>query len=427
MEIKDYSIQIFEYMDKVYSLYCVKKWIYKDSILVVDFYYSGVKFALDIYIENNKICLDVVSRDAKNLIFSLNKKRVLNEASYSSLTKDLPKTIKNVFSFIDKKYDFKISLIIPVYKREDLIKTCVDSINKQTLNKKLFEVIFVDDFSPDKSILTIEKLINKSINYKILRRPINSGSASAPRNDGILAAKGKYIYFLDSDDYLFPYALKNMLESAEKSNSDLVYVKYDGDKGRSWGKRPFTKGNVSNANIVENHLVRSLMCSKLVLNNILKKNDIFFPIDVRIGEDRIYMMNVLSHVKKICILGDMPYYYITNHDGDKLTILPSNLKHDFEVVSRGFKFIYFSNMHINDKINFFSSWMNVVLEAYILGKLKSVRHPLESKRKYFENIYREFYLYKDLHSKKSIYEEFYDIYEFFINNDFESCCKLAIK
>lgn len=66
------------------------------------------------------------------------------------------------------KYD--VSIIVPVYNRENLIKPCIDSINAQTLDKSRWEVIFVDDASTDGSVEVIEKLINENINYRIIKR-----------------------------------------------------------------------------------------------------------------------------------------------------------------------------------------------------------------------------------------------------------------
>ncbi|HED6130499.1 TPA: glycosyltransferase family 2 protein, partial [Campylobacter coli] len=68
------------------------------------------------------------------------------------------------------KYD--ISIIVPVYNRENLIKPCINSINAQTLDKSRWEVIFVDDASTDRSIEVIEELIDKNINYKIIKREV---------------------------------------------------------------------------------------------------------------------------------------------------------------------------------------------------------------------------------------------------------------
>ncbi|MCV5359790.1 glycosyltransferase family 2 protein, partial [Escherichia coli] len=78
----------------------------------------------------------------------------------------------------------------------------INSLNNQTINKDRFEVVFIDDCSSDKSIAAIEYNISPDINYRIIRREVGSGNASTPRNEGIKSAKGRYIFFMDSDDYI---------------------------------------------------------------------------------------------------------------------------------------------------------------------------------------------------------------------------------
>ena len=144
-----------------------------------------------------------------------------------------------------EQYD--VSIIVPVYNREEIIKPCIESINSQTYDKSKWEVIFVDDASTDNSINTIESLIDKSINYRILKRPIGSGNASAPRNEGIKASSSKYVFFLDSDDYIDSELLENGMAMALKNDSDIVYVKLGGPRGTN--KRAFRKAFVDDADI----------------------------------------------------------------------------------------------------------------------------------------------------------------------------------
>ena len=129
-----------------------------------------------------------------------------------------------------EKYD--VSIIVPVYNRENLIKPCIESINSQTYDKSKWEVIFVDDASKDKTIETIETLIDKHINYRILKRPVGSGNASAPRNEGIKASLGKYVFFLDSDDYVDSQLLENGMAMALKN--DLPHQKWTPQEASGW-------------------------------------------------------------------------------------------------------------------------------------------------------------------------------------------------
>lgn len=117
-----------------------------------------------------------------------------------------------------KMYD--ISVIIPVYNVEKYVSQCIDSV---FLTEKLnLEIIYIDDNSADKSSLIVEDYINKYNNMKMIKNNVNLG-LSAARNLGMNAAEGKYIYFLDSDDYLKPYALNTLYELAESNGADVIY------------------------------------------------------------------------------------------------------------------------------------------------------------------------------------------------------------
>lgn len=428
MEIS-YKEVFFSFFNNFYPQFVLKKWVYQENTYVVDIYFEGYKIGFDLYLKENLIHVDYVVRNfnKSDKSFSKRKDNLYIGDNLTILFSKIKIFLENLKKMNDDQYDYVISVIIPVYNRKNLLGDCISSLNSQKLDPNKFEVIFVDDFSSDNSVDVIKENLSNKLNYKILKRPINSGSASAPRNDGILAAKGKYIYFVDSDDYIYDYTLCDLLDMAENNSSDVVYAKYDGDKGRSWGKRPFAKGNINSALISDHHLVRSLMCSKLIRTSLLKNNFIFFPLDIKIGEDRVFMMNVLASSAKISILGEKPYYYITNHDSDKLTNNVSNLIHDYEVVSRVFKVINDSSLDKKNKISLFSCWMNVVLEAYIIGKLKSKSHDVAKKQMYFNKIRFQFKIYSFLFDENFVYKEFRDWCELFLKSDFNSLYNIACK
>ena len=101
-----------------------------------------------------------------------------------------------------------VSVIVPVYKAEKYIGACIESVIKQNFHK--WELILVDDGSPDKSGEICEKYVKKDARIKVLHQS-NSGVAHA-RNEGLKVAKGKYISFVDADDYVLSTYLSSMLE-----------------------------------------------------------------------------------------------------------------------------------------------------------------------------------------------------------------------
>ena len=117
----------------------------------------------------------------------------------------------------------KISIIVPVYNTEKYIKKCIDSILNQTYNN--IELIIINDGSTDNSENIIKKIIkNKSnVKYKKIK---NSGVAHA-RNVGLDLVTGKYVGFIDSDDYISKDMYKELYETAIKEKSDIVTSGYN--------------------------------------------------------------------------------------------------------------------------------------------------------------------------------------------------------
>ena len=113
----------------------------------------------------------------------------------------------------------KVSVIIPVYNVEDYIDRCLKSVIEQTLED--IEIIIVNDGSTDDSKKIIEKYINQYPN-KIIYLEKENGGLSSARNFAIPYAKGEYIAFLDSDDYIEPEMYEQMYNKAIKENADLV-------------------------------------------------------------------------------------------------------------------------------------------------------------------------------------------------------------
>ena len=91
----------------------------------------------------------------------------------------------------------KLSIIVPIYNVEKYIRTCIESIFNQGLSDDNFELILVNDGTPDKSMEVISDIIQNHNNVQIINQP-NQGPSIA-RNKGIQKATGKYLYFIDSD------------------------------------------------------------------------------------------------------------------------------------------------------------------------------------------------------------------------------------
>lgn len=114
--------------------------------------------------------------------------------------------------------DIKISVIMPVYRVEDYVGRAIESMLAQTL--KDFEFLIVDDGSPDRSGEICDRYAKKDRRIRVLH--LKNGGAPAARNAAMELARGKYLYFLDSDDWAEPEMLEEMYLLAEKHRAQLV-------------------------------------------------------------------------------------------------------------------------------------------------------------------------------------------------------------
>lgn len=122
-----------------------------------------------------------------------------------------------------------ISVIIPVYNVEKYLIECVDSVLNQTYTN--FEIILVDDGSTDESGRICDEYAAKDSKVKVIHQE-NKGLSEA-RNSGFFNATGKYVYFLDSDDWILPETLEKLLDKAERKNADMVFFDaYSFEDGR---------------------------------------------------------------------------------------------------------------------------------------------------------------------------------------------------
>lgn len=316
--------------------------------------------------------------------------------------------------------NYDVSIIVPVYNREKIIIPCIESINAQTYNKSKWEVIFVDDASTDNSIRTIESLIDKSINYRILRRPIGSGNASAPRNEGIKASTAKYVFFLDSDDYIDSQLLENGMAIALKNDSDMVYVKLGGARGTN--KRSFRKAFVDNADILNHHLMRSLKIFKFHKNLMLKENKILFNPNIDVFEDMLFSCTCLAFSEKYSILADKEYYFLESHDDGHLSHVKMNLSTVMDMFISGLNSIIFSSN--SNKSKLYNAWVVKIVERFrVVCKKNSINN--EECIEMFKLTSSYFGIHKDFFDLSQIYENEKMLTLLFLAGDFREFHKIS--
>jgi glycosyltransferase involved in cell wall biosynthesis len=193
----------------------------------------------------------------------------------------------------------KVSVIVPVYKVENYLKRCVDSICNQTLSD--IEIILVDDGSPDKCPQMCDEFAKSDSRIKVIHK--QNGGLSSARNAGIHAATGKYLGYVDSDDYVDGEMFKRLYECAEKYQVDFVMEDYlqESDDGTFKEKSLDIREGLYTKEDIRNEIYPILIMRECVdhgpllsvwhciyKRNMVICNNLYFDEDIKYGEDGIY-------------------------------------------------------------------------------------------------------------------------------------------
>lgn len=202
-----------------------------------------------------------------------------------------------------------VSVIIPVYNQEKYLEQCMDSVLAQSL--KEIEVLCVDDGSTDRSKEILKKYAEQDRRVHILCQE-NAG-AGAARNHGLRNAKGKYLSFLDSDDFFEPDMLLKAYEQAEKDRADFVVFesdKYLTDEGKyiasPWTLRkadipPYTP--FSYRQLTDN-IFKTMVgwaWDKLYLHSFVTEQGLWFQ-EQRTTNDLLFVFSALTAAKRISVV-----------------------------------------------------------------------------------------------------------------------------
>lgn len=197
----------------------------------------------------------------------------------------------------------KVSVIVPFYNVEGYIEKCLETLVNQTL--KEIEIILVNDGSKDRSINIVEKFLQR-YPEKIVYLEKENGGLSDARNFGIPHAKGEYVAFLDSDDYVEKDMYENMYELAKRENSDMVecnfYWEYPDKKKEDIGK----EYQVNNEMLEK---VRVVAWNKLIRREIIQDANIQFPKGYRY-EDVEFTYKLIPFIKKVSFCKKPLVHYV---------------------------------------------------------------------------------------------------------------------
>ena len=203
-----------------------------------------------------------------------------------------------------------ISIIVPVYNSELYINRCLDSLLKQTY--KNIEIIIVDDGSKDNSLQLIKGYANKDSRIKVYTQS-NQGPSVA-RNTGLDNATGKYIMFVDADDFIDKNMVANMVEVIKDDTNTLVLC----DNSEIWANEieerklfDTDKNYIKKVDVIK--AIASgkagLVCGKLFNKNIIKEHNIKFDKEIKMCEDQIFFLNISRYCDDFIYIPKSLYFY----------------------------------------------------------------------------------------------------------------------
>lgn len=279
-----------------------------------------------------------------------------------------------------------VSIIMPVYNVEKYIEKSIQSVLIQTV--KSFELLIINDGSKDESIKIAENFNDKRI--KIFHK--QNGGLSDARNYGIERARGEYIYFIDSDDWIEPNLLEVCLKKITEYNSNFLVFGYLLDKESTEGKllSSIVKKNVEieykkekrNLKVDSNTLnLLGYAWNKFYKTAFLKANKIKFEKGVSLVEDILFNTQVYTLSNRIIFIDNSLYHYI---DRPSTSLIKTFHKNSFELnLKKGkavFNFLESWNASNNEKDRVMS---DLILNGvrYCINNLFSFKNSLNEKEK----------------------------------------------
>lgn len=212
-----------------------------------------------------------------------------------------------------------LSIIIPFYNVEKHISQCLNSVVNQDLPLSEYEIICVNDASPDHSRDIVLEYMKQYPNIRLIEHEQNK-KLGAARNTGRSIARGKYIWNVDSDDYIKPNCLYSLVEICEKDNLDILMFNFyhtnkDGEKAND-NRNSIITDCCSGADfIIRNSSMIgefSPVWTQIYRKEFLDNNNIFSP-QINAGEDVPFSYQALYLAKRIKYINQFCYYYRLNN------------------------------------------------------------------------------------------------------------------
>ena len=300
----------------------------------------------------------------------------------------------------------KISVIIPIYKVENYLHRCVESIINQTYDN--LEIILVDDGSPDNCPIICDEYAKKDSRIRVIHK--KNGGLSDARNAGLDIATGEYIGFVDSDDYISVNFYQRLMNVMKVSNSDIVEceIKKFKDTDRvddiENNKLDFITFNTDEAmeDLILNNILSVTVWNKLYKRETIEK--LRFKVG-KTNEDDFYTYLAFDNANKISKLDDKLYYYLQREDSIMGKSYKLNRLDEIEAKYERLKFIEkkYKNLILLAKENVMFGCLYAYQQLLRNGQKTDIKKGKVILKKYIENVLFTKEDYMNLDTKNKIW------------------------
>ncbi|MFE7708603.1 glycosyltransferase family 2 protein [Streptomyces sp. NPDC057486] len=208
-----------------------------------------------------------------------------------------------------------VTVIVGAYEAMPYLVRCLESVESQTIGADRIEIVAVDDGSTDGTGEYLEEFAARSAVPTRVVRQANSGGPSGPRNVGLGMARGRYVFFLDADDYFGDEALERMVATADRAGTDVVLGKVIGvNRG---APRSMWKATKDRVDVYNSKVIYTLSAQKLFRRELLERLALRFDEDLRTGEDALFTLEAYLRGAGISVISDYVCYYLVGRDDGK--------------------------------------------------------------------------------------------------------------
>ena len=281
--------------------------------------------------------------------------------------------------------NIRISFIIPVFNVEKYIERCILSIENQDIPRDEYELIVVNDGTQDNSVSIIQQLQLQYPNIRLINK--ENGGLSSARNVGVKHAFGKYIWFIDSDDYIDANVLRLILNKAYLEDLDVLGfgnkdIYPNGSIFYAYTHKPV--GIVTGKDLLQHYELSVSACSFIAKRELYIKYDIQFTEGIY-HEDYDFVIDLYEYCERIAYMRIYPYNYIVKSEGsittsrnfphvrkrlDSWISIINNIKSKYYNVTDPFSYSYYATL-----------WCSVY-QFHALSALLLLDLPLKEKKEY---------------------------------------------